>query len=73
MQSINTSLLSLIALILLLAGYLGFGLQIRFRQTIGAFMVIVGAVSMYIALSGSIQKEAGDASKVAEPVKSSIA
>eukprot|EP00353_Schmidingerella_taraikaensis_P001803 CAMPEP_0185597934 /NCGR_PEP_ID=MMETSP0434-20130131/81679_1 /TAXON_ID=626734 ORGANISM="Favella taraikaensis, Strain Fe Narragansett Bay" /NCGR_SAMPLE_ID=MMETSP0434 /ASSEMBLY_ACC=CAM_ASM_000379 /LENGTH=56 /DNA_ID=CAMNT_0028226785 /DNA_START=1028 /DNA_END=1198 /DNA_ORIENTATION=- len=28
---------------------------------------------MYIALSGSIQKEAGDASKVAEPVKSSIA
>ena len=57
MQSINTSLLSCIALILLLAGYLGFGLQVRFRQTMGAFMIIVGAVSMYITLSGSMESE----------------
>ena len=52
-QSINTSLLSLIALILLMAAYFGFGVHVRMQQTIGAFIVIVGSLCMYIALSSS--------------------
>ena len=61
MQSINTSLLSLIALILLMAAYFGFGVHVRMLQTIGSFMVIVGSLCMYIALSsGSHDDSAGD-------------
>ena len=55
MQSINTSLLSLIALILLMAAYFGFGVHVRMLQTIGSFIVIVGSLCMYIALSSSSQ------------------
>ena len=62
MQSINTSLLSLIALILLMAAYFGFGVHVRMQQTIGAFIVIVGTLCMYIALSSNITGE-GEAKK----------
>jgi uncharacterized membrane protein len=61
-QSINTSLLSLISLVLLIAAYLGFGVHVRMQQTVGAFVVIVGALCMYIALSGSIERHTGQAS-----------
>ena len=53
MQAINTSLLSLVALLLLMAAYFGFGVHVRFQQTVGAFIVIVGSLCMYIALSHS--------------------
>ena len=49
-QSINTSLLSLIALLILMVAYFGFGAHVRMQQTIGAFIVIVGSLCMYIAL-----------------------
>ena len=52
LQSINTSLLSIIALFLLMAAYFGFGVQVRLQQTIGAFIIVVGYLCMYIALAG---------------------
>ena len=60
MQSINTSLLSLIALILLMSAYFGFGVHVRMLQTIGSFIVIVGSLCMYIALSSSHEDPTGD-------------
>ena len=71
-QSINTSLLSLVALVLLMAAYFGFGIHVRMQQTIGAFITIVGSLCMYIALSGSItshtEGEAAESTTIANSI-----
>jgi len=73
MQSINTSLLSLVALILYMAAYCGFGVQVRFQQTIGAFIIIVGSLCMYIALSGAIEDHSGSALRAKDtPIATTI-
>lgn len=69
-QSINTSLLSSIALILLVTAYFGFGVTLKFQQTIGAFVIIVGSLCMYIALQTHVDStvEQGQETPVATTI-----
>lgn len=50
-QSVNPSLLTLVALILLIAKYMFYGKKVRIVQLIGAFVSILGIIVLYMSMS----------------------